>query len=74
MSVDLPVSGRGMSPVNERTSLLIVIVYQALDRVGETIRVFLKDGRRTKNTLKKSPDKWRKATIWPSVNEGLANC
>ena len=30
MSVDLPVSGRGMSPVNERTSLLIVIVYQAL--------------------------------------------
>ena len=40
MSVDLPVSGREMSPINERTGLLIVIVYQALSRVGETISVF----------------------------------
>jgi len=40
MSVDLPVRGRGMSPINERVGLIIVIVYQALSRVGETIRVF----------------------------------
>ncbi len=53
MSVDLPVSGRGMSPINERASLLIVIVYQALSRVGETIRVFFERLYKNEKYLKK---------------------
>ena len=40
MSVDLPVSGRGMSPINEKASWRKAVVYQALSRGGETVRVF----------------------------------
>ncbi|MDG2473009.1 MAG: hypothetical protein P8M71_07850 [Pseudomonadales bacterium] len=40
MSVDLPVSGRGMSPINEKAGWRKAVVYQALSRCGETVRVF----------------------------------
>ena len=74
MSFYLRVSERGISSMNERYGLSIAIVYQALNVLVKPLEYFLKDSRRTKNTLKKSPDKWRKATIWPSVNGILANC